>query len=406
MTEQMDRTGRILIKALASSLEGRLLEDPGLSEKEWEEVMSLAALQSVLPLVFESVWPLLPEQLEKRCRAEVLTLVTGQVRAFEEFAGVYRALSEKGIRPLVFKGAVCRSLYPQPDFRVSADEDIYVRQEDYMELHRALQDLGFTCTEPSFRSAHETLYRGRDLMIEGHWQLFPEESALYGEMNSLSEGILSRAEEMEIEGTAFLVPEPTDHMIYLLLHAMKHFVLAGVGIRQICDIALWGRRYSIDWDRVRDTVSSLGGLTFTEALLDAAAACFDMPLPRGFEKRDSSRLVLDALKGGTFGGSSRDRWNSASLTMAGGDGALPLLKAVFPSRTVMEVLYPWVRKSPLLVPVSWGVRLFGYAKRIGKEASPLNSIRIGRERSALLKEYGISRQRGTFPYGENKRRNE
>jgi hypothetical protein len=60
----------------------------------------------------------------------------------------------------------------------------------------------------------------------------------------------------------------------------------------------------------------------------------------------------------------------------------------------MEINYPWISKSPLLLPAGWGVRLLRYAGRIGKEASPLDSIRIGQERAELLKEYGLFRPEG------------
>lgn len=48
------------------------------------------------------------------------------------------------------------------------------------------------------------------------------------------------------------VPDACDHLIFLLLHAFKHFISSGVGVRQLCDIALWMRRFGaqIDWQRV------------------------------------------------------------------------------------------------------------------------------------------------------------
>ena len=55
-----------------------------------------------------------------------------------------------------------------------------------------------------------------------------------------------------VEMDGFLAMPPHEHFLYLLLHAYKHFIYSGVGIRQTCDIALWAQRYAgqIRWERL------------------------------------------------------------------------------------------------------------------------------------------------------------
>lgn len=393
MTVFMKKTDLIFLKAVSNGLDRQIMENPGLTEKEWEEILNLSVGQSLMPLVFEAVYPFLSETLEKRYRSAAITWIMKQAQATDEFLRTCRSLQEKGIEPLVFKGIVCRNAYSLPDWRVSGDEDIYVPRDQYICLHSALRELGYTGREPNFRSEHETVYHGKALDIEGHWDLFPHETRLWDQINTLTEDMMRRAVFTEIDGSRILTPEPTDHMVYLLLHTMKHFSLSGVGIRQICDIAVWSRAYPIEWDRVRDTLKAVGGLKFTQAVLDAGCRYFGMELPGGWERTDSEDLILDALEGGVFGQSSEDRLHSASITSAEGSTghhtSLNILKAVFPNRQVMEINYPWISKSGLLLPVGWGVRLFQYAKKIGKESSPLRSIKIGTERVKLLKEYDV-----------------
>lgn len=370
------------------------MEDPGLSGEEWERVMGQSVSQSLLPLVFEAVYPFLPEELEQKYRAASLSWIMKQVQASDEFLRTYRALVEKGLEPLVIKGIVCRSAYELPDWRVSGDEDIYIGQEEYPRLHACLKQLGFACREPNFRSEHELPYTGKNLLLEGHWKLFPQENRAWDEMNdAMAREIMQRAVRRKIEGVSLLTPDPTDHMVYLLLHAMKHFALSGMGIRQICDVVCWAGKNAVDWDRVRDAMTGLGGLTFAQAVLDAGNRYFEMPFPEGWERTDSTDLIGDALSGGVFGHSSADRVHSASITLAdsasGHHMSLNILRAVFPSRTVMEINYPWVSKSSLLLPVGWGVRLVRYAARTGRKESPLRSIRIGAKRADLMRKYGI-----------------
>ena len=58
----------------------------------------------------------------------------------------------------------------------------------------------------------------------------------------------------------------TDHLLYLILHALKHFLYSGFGIRQVCDIALFSERYrdEIDWSRVKTELQSVSALNSQE----------------------------------------------------------------------------------------------------------------------------------------------
>lgn len=278
------------------------------------------------------------------------------------------------------------------DWRISSDEDIYIPRDDFMKFHRAMRELGFRGTEPNFRSEHETIYERRNFIIEGHWELFPQENSLWEHMNALTAEIMERAEYIEIEGVRILAPEPTDHMIYLLLHAMKHFALSGVGIRQICDIVQWDKKYELDWNRVRRTITPLGGAGFAAALLDAGHRIFGMKIPEGWTPADSTELIRDALEGGIFGHRTRDRLHSGSITSADGTGHSlfhNIFKTIFPTKEVMEINYPWISGSRLLLPVGWFVRLFQYAGKVGDDVSPLRSIQIGIQRMRLLEKYGV-----------------
>ena len=389
-----EKIDKIFLESVASGLERSRIEDPGLSSEEWRDLMRLSVEQSLLPLVFEAVYTFLPEDLERRYRAQTLAWISRQMRDTEAFLRMYRQLTDCGIEPLVIKGIVCRDAYMLPDWRVSSDEDIYVERAEYVRFHTNMLQLGFGGAEPNFHSEHEVLYVRDELRIEGHWELFPQENGLWDKMNVLTAEIMRRARHIIIEGTEILTPEPTDHMIYLLLHAMKHFTLSGVGIRQICDIVQWDRKYEIDWARIREVITPLGGAGFTSAILDAGNRYFGMQIPEGWSPADSTDLLRDALEGGVFGQNTEDRLHSASITSVDGTGhpmVHNLLQSLFPSREVMEINYPWIRRSRLLLPVGWGVRLFQYASKVGEGVSPFRSIQIGTQRRQLLREYEVFR---------------
>ena len=396
MSDGMDKISRIFIQAAAAGVTGKEIENPDLSTEEWRELMDLSEKQMLLPVVFEAVYASMPRELEQEYRIVSLTLISSQTRNTDMFLRLCTRLREQGIDPLVFKGLICRESYRLPDWRVSGDEDIYIRRNQYPFFHSLMKEMGFRVSEPNFNSEHEILYRRQGLRIEGHWELFPQENRLWEQMNSLTEAVLKRAVHREIEGTEVLVMEPTDHMIFLLLHAMKHFALSGVGIRQICDIVQWDSRHKIEWKRVAAVMESLGATCFTEAVLDAGNRLFGMKIPEGWKTADATDLIEDSLSGGVFGQSTQERLHSGSITVADGMGynsAYNLFRVLFPSREVMEINYPWVSKNKALLPLGWGARLLRYAASIGRHNSPIHSLQIGKQRIELLKEYNVFQER-------------
>lgn len=382
------------LKAVAAGLERRPAENTVMSPEDWEALMELSIEHSLLPLVFEAVYQWLPTNLEQRYRAISLDWISRQMINTHTFLSVYRHLLGLGIQPMVIKGILCRDTYSFPDLRVSSDEDIYIEETEYLSFHKVLLEMGFKGPDPNFGSDHEMCYEGSGLRIEGHWKLFPQKNKLWEQMNVLAADIKKRARFTEIEGSMILMPEPTDHMIYLLLHAMKHFALCGVGIRQICDIVQWDRKYKVDWKRVKEVTTPLGASTFAAAVLDAGNRYFDMKIPEGWIPVDSGDLIMDALQGGSFGHRTEDRIHSASITSSDGTGHTiihNLIRAVFPHRKTLELNYPWASRSRFFLPVAWGARIIRYAGNVRKGTSPLKSIRIGARRMKLMEEYSIFR---------------
>lgn len=104
---------------------------------------------------------------------------------------------------------------------------------------------------------------GSPLYIELHRHLFDSAEDAHDELKHF----FADLNPVEIDG--FLAMPPHEHLLYLLLHAYKHFVRSGIGLRQFCDIGLWARAYhaEIDWQRLHEQCESVHAATF------AAAAC-------------------------------------------------------------------------------------------------------------------------------------
>lgn len=400
-----------LLNCISAALDGRECALT-LAPDDWTALLRLAGEQKLLPLVYAAVrgtpgFAAAPEAVRAAARRQTMREAAAQTVHTEAFLRLYQALRAEGLAPVVVKGIVCRALYPQPELRPSSDEDLYLTAAEMPRFHAVLLRAGFVLTEPErdYRTAHEARYVHPDtgLVVEGHWALFPTEYAVYAALNVQLPDLMQRAQDWESGGVTLRVPDACDHLIFLLLHAFKHFISSGVGVRQLCDIALWMRRFGaqIDWQRVRAALRATHSEGFAAAVIDAGVHWFGLEraaahIPPDWETLESAALLADALSGGVYGSADSTRRHSCTITIhaadrahRGGTGRASLCAALFPGREVMAGWYPYVARCPALLPAAWAQRIWRYMRTRGKHTGAQDSLRVGAQRVELLRQYRV-----------------
>lgn len=377
-----------------------------LTEAEWNELFALSYRQFLLPFVIEAIYdagisglPHCFEEYRQIAAAQVIRQTTQSI----ECRAMYRSLRQKGMHPVIVKGSLCSRLYPRRNYRISADDDLFVTYEEFQDCRNALLAYGLTQNDPyaDTDTASEIGFRDdtRCLNIELHRRLFDSDSDIPKELSALLEAALrSEAEETD----RMLSLPPHTHLLFLLLHARKHFIVSGVGIRQTCDIALWAKANAerIDWQLLLRQCQSAHAELFAAAQFRIAEIHlgFRLPLPdewRAFEI-DPEPMLADMLEGGVHGANSLSRLHSSTVTLnalnAKRSGKHPgILASLFPGRAYMMTRYPYLKKQPLLLPVAWITRFIRYASemRTHPDDNASESLRIAKKRIRLLRQYGI-----------------
>lgn len=370
---------------------------------DWSAVFALAGQQKLTPLLFEAVRtaPAAAENaaLFAAVKQQVIGQVLHQTLRAAEFAALYGDLRAAGLHPVVVKGQLCSRLYPLQDHRISADDDLYIPEAEFPACHARLLANGLTTDTPAdeLAAADEVSYtkEGSPLYIELHRHLFDSSEDAHDDLNRF----FADLHPVEIDG--FLAMPPHEHLLYLILHAYKHFVRSGIGLRQFCDIGLWARAYhdQIDWLHLHDQCRTVHAATFAAAAFriarDYLGIEFDLPAPWS-DAVDAEPLLHDSLCGGVYGSNDLTRLHSSTVTLnavkASRTGEKSsVLSTVFPKREYLEHRYPYLKKRPYLLPVAWAQRLAHYAreKRQTTADSAAGSLRLARERIELMKQYDI-----------------
>ena len=413
----MEAVQELFLQAMKASLENKKVNwETALEDQEWLALFQLAEAHHVLPLIYDAVYCCPAAQnsegeLFVPFKKRTVQMVMLQTQKTSEFLRLYEKLRAAGVKLCIVKGIICRNIYPNPDYRISGDEDILIPAEQFPLCHEAMLAYGMTLSEPEqdINEVYEVPYgkQGSPIYIELHKSLFPPESEAYGDLNRFFEGVTERLIEVPVQGSMISTMDYTDHLFYLICHAFKHFLHSGFGVRQVCDIILFANAYGdeIDWARIVKNCREIRAELFAAALFkigekylsfDADKACY--PAVWRELDVDESAMLNDLLDSGIYGGANMSRKHSSNITLnavsaqkQGKKSGNHVLKTVFPPAKALEGRFPYLKEHPYLLPVAWANRLMRYQKELHQTAGndAAESIRIGNERIELMKQYGI-----------------
>jgi len=276
-----------------------------------------------------------------------LCLTASQIAAAEL---VKKTLSEKCVHHILLKGSVIRSLYPSEDMRTSGDIDILYNEDDIDEdsLESMMKSLGFEKTKGSvtvdtFSNGVCVFEMHRKLCSKAKEDFIPEH------MQKLFDSANNGQYEMKLSCEDFYV--------YHVSHMAKHFCSHGCGIRPLADMYLLLKEYGKDLDReaVDKYLAEVGLCEFERNAREIVFGIFS-----GTELTDVQKEMYNMMMfSGIYGNTTRSAANERAKSKNGEGGKLKnLAKTAFLPLENMRVKYPILKKTPVLLPVMWIVRVF------------------------------------------------
>ena len=412
---------RMALKKDSSNMSHPIVLDE-ISENTLKELWELSEIHHVFPLVFDAICRTRcfadRAELKKKMQERALQEVTRQLTQDGECLVLIRALQRKGYNPIIVKGIICRQLYPMPCLRQSVDEDFFVPGKEFAKYDSILSEDGMDRDHPDKdpNDTDELSYhkKGSPLYIELHKKLFSQETNSIGDLNSFFEDAIKRAVTVRVQDLEIRTIDPTDHLLFLILHAFKHFLHSGFGIRQVCDIGLMADRYSemIQWNHVGKCLEQVKAMDFSRAIFRIVHR-YLIPESKMYGKMsdwhidsiDEGPLLMDIFDSGVLGASSVERLHSSNMTLAAvKDESTSSIRAAIrsfflPGKTLAE-RYSYLKRAPFLLPVAWFQRGCSYSRELmrsrglqaGKrtgENRTAESIMTGKRRIQLLEYYHI-----------------
>lgn len=378
------------------------------SPENWRRLYDLSGCHKLTAVVYEMLWNTPgfcggdPALLAHWKRESILQAVA-QAGRTQTLLQLTETLGKAGIRYAVVKGVICRQLYRKSDLRPSGDEDLLILPQERERCGEIFAACGMTAISLQAEEGVDHWQDSRTgLHIELHTRPFSTGWTAEKILNPYFEKQLLHTVPISVEGKTVQTLEPTANLLFLIAHALKHFITGGFGVRTLADILSFCEQYDsqIDRDRLWAMLGQIRGTVFFRRLLKLGRDYLEFDTaPWGCissEASDEKDLMDDMLQAGVYGQTSMNRKHSAALALqaAQGEQEGPSLRtALFPSAEKLAVRYPVLRRAPALLPAAWLHRMGCYALELlrdrGRGNSPVETLSLGKKRTEMMVKYGI-----------------
>ena len=351
------------LKMLRNALWNRPIEGwKKLSPEQWKELVALAKAHTLAGTLSDALNSL-PEDCD--APSEVLEPWLVEVQRTEEAYALHskivgmqrRTWEERGLKALLLKGLDSAAMYSVPEHRTCGDIDWYFGSaEDWKTANEIAAGNGCKLEMDSDGDVHYTL---SGVVVEHHRRWNDASSA--------------RARRV-IDA---LSPEtPEAQLVMRNVHILKHAMVGGIGLRQLCDLAMAYRHFDGQYDPASLTGKLReAGLGKWNGLLNAFLAqvigCEYIDKDDKVPAADLEWLVRAVLDDGNFGRrrQSGGKPQSGALTLMGSaissdrpqSGALTLMDSAISSGKPQSGNFGRGRQSGGDRPQSGALALMGSA---------------------------------------------
>ena len=256
MEEKNEEKELILCSLLDAALHGELHEDNPADIKQkcekikqqktdWKSILSIADNHRVLPLLYDVLEEILPENGEdwKRVEEKSIQTVGQSYRLLFMSRYVTGLLEDAGMHTILLKGSGIAGLYPVPELRKSGDVDLLFEDEQTAQKAGSyLLAHGFMAEGGHQENHHLTYISQEGIRLELHSALVePFDSQEVNDfMEKCQKTFFENRVTANVMGVDFFLTSPPYQAFYLLLHMLQHFLRSGFGLKLLCDwVVFW-----------------------------------------------------------------------------------------------------------------------------------------------------------------------
>ena len=408
MEEKNEEKELILCSLLDAALHAELHEDNPADIKQkcekikqqktdWKSILLIADNHRVLPLLYDVLEDILPENGEdwKRVEEKSIQTVGQSSRLLFMSRYVTGLLEDAGMHTILLKGSGIAGLYPVPELRKSGDVDLLFEDEQTAQKAGSyLLAHGFMAEGGHQENHHLTYISQEGIRLELHSALVePFDSQEVNDfMKKCQKTFFENRVTANVMGVDFFLTSPPYQAFYLLLHMLQHFLRSGFGLKLLCDwVVFWEHGCTAEEDKIfLNLVRKCGILNFACVVTEFCVRYLGLSEQKvEFLKnqgeadgmKDESYLkefFTEIMESEEFGEAAPER-----MVAMRGTGWMDYIREFHHQ---MHLSHPKAGRYKILYPILWVRTFFGFVYR-NRKLRGISSIAIlknAKKRSRLV----------------------
>lgn len=349
---------QVLCSLIAHNLFGKKLDLP--SSVDWSDVLKEGRQQSVTLLAFNRLKELpLPEDLKQKTEAWMLKKSMLNISNLKAHGYLHNLLNENGIPYCILKGAASAHYYPSLYVRNMGDVDFYIAKEDIEKTAKLLEAAGFESN--SAESDHHIAFHKSGIHFELHFEVSGvPKGKTENEVRALLCDLIESSIAVTDDFVTYQSPDTFHHGLIMLLHLQRHILSVGIGLRHLCDWAVFVNSMSDAEFKLmfEEKLKEIGLWKFAKTISLVAS------LYIGLDKKDwmgqdtflANEVAEEIFAAGNFGKKAPSRYFEGMLianSVKDDKKMNRLQKAFFTLNRTVRKHWPIASKFPLLYPAGW-----------------------------------------------------
>ena len=276
---------------------------------------------------------------------------------------------------VILKGVASSAYYPNTYLRSLGDVDVLISEENFEKATKIFTDDGYEVSHENHKR-HIVLIKN-SIRVELHRCVtgIPEGEGAT-EIKKNFDGIFDDSTEYD----GLTVPGEYHHLLILLLHTAHHIKETGIGLRHLCDFAVFVNRYSKrEFDsKFSEKLKETGLYNFALILIQISKECFGSPDFPEYQNEACGLLLEDIFNNGSFGNKNPVNTQQTFFSEKGIIGR---------ANEIVSNHWKCVKKYPFLLPIGYvyfGIGYFGRSMLGKREKINLTSAKKSAEKRKKL----------------------
>lgn len=358
----MLKTQKILLQILSDVIWKKTSEH-SYTETQWEDILTLARGHGVLALALQgctSIRGQMSPESWKKWFTKLLSTMVNNKSLMTTQSKLVGLMTDAGIPCAILKGSSLAACYHDPMARTLGDIDLLVAPQCTEQAADILRAQGFSAPKESYNHPYHIDFYLNKTAVELHFaaSTFPD-SAAGLEAKGIMESCWDSIQQKQIENDVFPCLSDYHQALSLMLHMERHMTTGCIGLRQLCDWAVFVKSVSPDYfaEQILPMLERCGLAEFACVLTKTCALYLGLD-PNyatwcSFVKNARAEAMMqEILRAGNINQTnSNDEVSSFFVESSGEKSAIRVF--IKKMNTIAKRKFPVTQKAPVLLPIFW-----------------------------------------------------